>query len=154
MNRNLWIQNRQRAVPVHTPRFRELARMILNEGFRAAEYELGVVFLGKDAMASLNEEHLRHAGATDILTFDYSAAGASMRFHGELLLCPAVARKQAVEFHTTWPEELTRYFIHGLLHLDGGDDREPIARRRMKQRENRWMRWVTQRFPIAELARS
>lgn len=73
---------------------------------------------------------------------------------GELLLCPAEARRQARRFGTTWQSELVRYFAHGMLHLLGHDDRSPAPRRRMKRVENRLVRAAEERFSTRRLARS
>ena len=61
--------------------------------------------------------------------------------------------KQAKEFKTSWQSELTRYVIHGLLHLRGHDDRETTARRAMKKEENRLLRETSREFSLSRLAR-
>ena len=75
-------------------------------------------------------------------------------FHGEIYISLDDAVAQAKQFRTTWPSELARYVIHGLLHLAGHDDLQPAARRAMKREENRLLREVTRRFPISRLASS
>ncbi|MCH8978610.1 MAG: rRNA maturation RNAse YbeY, partial [Armatimonadetes bacterium] len=40
-------------------------------------------------------------------------------------------------------EELVLYLVHGLLHLVGYDDRSPMERRLMRQRERSIMRVVS-----------
>jgi probable rRNA maturation factor len=50
-----------------------------------------------------------------------SPVDSPMSLHGELFICLDDAVKQAREFRTTWQSELTRYVIHGLLHLCGHD---------------------------------
>jgi probable rRNA maturation factor len=76
-------------------------------------------------------------------------AGAA--WSGELFICPAVAVAQAREFGTDWRSELVRYVIHGLLHLQGHDDQEPAARRRMKRAEGRWLKLISRRFALSKL---
>jgi ssRNA-specific RNase YbeY (16S rRNA maturation enzyme) len=44
-----------------------------------------------------------------------------------------------------------RYVIHGILHLLGHDDLEPVARRKMKRVEGRWLRDIARRFPLSKL---
>ena len=89
-------------------------------------------------MARVNWDFLRHEGSTDVITFDHGSTPE--RLHGELFISVADAVAQAAEFGTTWPEELARYVIHGLLHLRGHDDLEPAKRRVMKREENRLVR--------------
>jgi rRNA maturation RNase YbeY len=103
-------------------------------------------------MARLNQNYLQHEGPTDVITFDYretSSPGAAL--HGELFICPEIAVLQAREFRTDWRSELVRYVIHGILHLLGHDDLEPVARRKMKRVEGRWLRDIARRFPLSKL---
>ena len=58
---------------------------------------------------------------------------------------------QAARFRTTWPDELARYLIHGLLHLRGYTDTRPAARRRMKLAEDRLLRAMRRRFDLSKL---
>jgi probable rRNA maturation factor len=60
--------------------------------------------------------------------------------HGEIFICVSEAVRQAKEFGTDWFSELGRYIIHGILHLTGHDDLEPVARKKMKREENRLVR--------------
>ena len=71
--------------------------------------------------------------------------------HGDIFVCLDDAVAQARQFRTTWQSELVRYVIHGLLHLRGYDDRHPAARRKMKREENRRLREITRRFPLAQI---
>jgi rRNA maturation RNase YbeY len=91
--------------------------------------------------STASARHLNHEGPTDILTFDQGTSPDCLR--GELFICVAEAERQAMEFRTSWREELLRYVIHGLLHLRGFDDLSPSKRRVMKREEDRLVRkWV------------
>lgn len=79
-------------------------------------------------------------------------AAAFQTLVGEIYLCVAVAVRQAGTFRTSWQSEVARYVVHGLLHLLGYDDLEPVQRRRMKRVENRMMRWLEEQFPLRQLA--
>jgi len=68
---------------------------------------------------------LRHAGATDVIAFDYSIRASHLR--GEIFICVDEALVQARRFRTTWQSESVRYVVHGVLHLLGFDDRRPAA---------------------------
>jgi probable rRNA maturation factor len=61
---------------------------------------------------------------------------------------------QARRFRTSWPAELVRYLVHGVLHLRGFDDHTAADRRRMKTEENRLLRLLAGRFPLSQLART
>lgn len=107
-------------------------------------HQLAVFFVDAPAMAHVNETHLGHDGPTDVITFDYGRPPGAARDEawlcGDLFVCLEVARTQAVEFGTTWPAEVLRYIVHGLLHLRGYDDHAAADRRAMKAQENRLVR--------------
>jgi len=41
---------------------------------------------------------------------------------GEIFICVDEAVLQARKFGTSWPSEVVRYIIHGVLHLCGFND--------------------------------
>lgn len=131
--KRLTLRNLQRTVRLNSPALRRQARWLLDELFNWPEYDIGVYLVTSHRMAELNEEHLGHEGSTDVLTFDYSSATR----HGELFICPAVAEENAAHHDDGLSRELSRYLIHGLLHMVGHDDRQPSTRRDMKREENR-----------------
>src|SRR5579872_1107353 len=72
---------------------------------------------------------------------------------GEIFVCMDEAVVQARQFQTSWPAELARYIIHGVLHLQGHDDARPAARRRMKRQEGRLLKKLDRRFHLRKLDR-
>lgn len=134
------VRNRQRLQRLSTAAVQSLARAALEQLHCSGE--IGIHLVGPQEMARLNWTYLRHEGSTDIITFDHGSTETHL--HGECFICLADALKQAAEWGTTWPEELGRYVIHGLLHLAGYDDLEPTDRRIMKRRENALTRRLVQ----------
>ena len=132
---------------------RRIARLVADDRFGKNGYELTICLLSASEMARLNAEFLAHDGPTDVITFDYWPSLDGL-VHGEVLLCVAEALRQARQFGTTWPQELARYLIHGLLHLDGHDDQDAAKRRRMKREENRVLREISRQFPLRDLAQA
>lgn len=112
-------------------------------------------------MTRLNETFVHHQGCTDVITFDYTETPGDNRKRGsvtenginaEIFVCLDEAVRQARRFQTTWQNELTRYIIHGLLHLQGYDDATAIKRRRMKREEDRWVTDIARHFALSKLA--
>jgi rRNA maturation RNase YbeY len=109
-------------------------------------------------MAALNQRFLRHAGSTDVITLEYDEwerwpEDEEWTF-GDIFICVDEAIGQARRFRTTWPRELVRYLIHGLLHLRGYKDSTRAARRLMKREENRLLKQIAGSFPLSKLKRS
>ena len=128
----LVLANRQRLRRLSLSALRELITTLLKRLRRTGE--IGFHFVNSAEIARINWQFLQHEGSTDIITFDHGSELRHLR--GECYICISEAIKQAVEWQTTWSEELGRYILHGLLHLAGYDDIDPMDRRAMKRREN------------------
>lgn len=157
MSDSLIIRNRQRARPLNTRLLRLITEALLEKCLKADGFELAIYIVRAPEMARLNETYLQHKGSTDVITFDYSdSAGAAgtpaASVQGEIFICIEETLRQAQQFRTSWPSELTRYVIHGLLHLRGFDDKEPAARRKMKSEEDRLLKEIGRLFPLRKLA--
>jgi probable rRNA maturation factor len=86
------------------------------------ERELGVVFVEEDDMRVLNSSYRRKHYATDVLSFPME-----MPVLGEIVLCPEVIVKQAVEHELHFSEEFAYLFLHGVLHLLGYDHEQDVT---------------------------
>lgn len=144
----------QRDLPVDLERWQALAANVLRaEGVRGL-CELSLLFVTELEMAELNELHMGAPGATDVLAFPIDAAEAEMVLHGQppsrgpdrappdpadmplllgdVVLCPAVAARQAPEHAGTVDDELALLVVHGILHVLGYDHDEPTTRGAMR----------------------
>ena len=166
----LVLRNHQRVRRVNTALLRRLVRSLLHELIGGEDYELCVHLVAAPEMVRLNETFLRHAGSTDVIAFDYSAAadvgrpskmakgsvlpyvGCHGMLHGEIFVCVDEAVRQARRFRTSWQSELVRYVVHGVLHLRGFKDHRTAVRRKMKREENRLLRALARRFTLTALA--
>jgi len=154
--KELCLRNRQRDRRINTELLRRIVQSLLEEELGLASYELAVHLVAASKMAEVNEHFLQHSGSTDVITFDYrdGYAGAvteQVELAGEIYISLADAVHQAKEFSKKWQEEVVRYAIHGVLHLRGYDDLTPAKRRVMKREENRLMRRMARRFPVARI---
>jgi probable rRNA maturation factor len=142
------VANRQSKFRIDQNLARDIA-LLACESMQVARYNLSIAFLSPTAMAKANFQFLTHTGPTDVITFSLAEDG----LEGELLICPEVARTQAEEFKTSHSSELSRYIIHGILHLLGYDDREPHLRKVMKAKENLLVKKVERSFNLHSLVR-
>ena len=74
-------------------------------------------------MSRLHRQFLGQTGPTDVLTFQ----------HGEIFISVATANRHARAFGNSLTRELQLYIVHGLLHLNGFDDRTQPGARRMER---------------------
>ena len=130
------VEGRGVRVPLARSRVAALARRVLvAEGARDAF--VSIAFVGDREMATMNREHLRHAGATDVLSFGFAAPGGRGRARrgpviGDIYIAPAVARENARRLGLAVREELARLVVHGILHVLGYDHPEGPGRTRSR----------------------
>lgn len=141
---SLEVVNRQKALPLDLPKIRRTVRAILKQ-LGVAEARLSVVFVTDGEMRKINRTYLQHDYTTDVLSFNLTApvtgtarlpaALRSAALEGDVIVCPAMARRQAKVYACAPQDELTLYLIHGILHLLGYDDHGADAVRRMRRKE-------------------
>jgi probable rRNA maturation factor len=145
----LHIANRQRALRVDLARIRRLAHAALPlclagrgplDPVLPALADIDVSILSPAAMSRVHIDFLGIDGPTDVITFPY----------GEIVVCAEIARENAARYGATLDDELALYVIHGLLHLNGFDDLEPAAARRMRARQAKILNEVRQAPRIPE----
>ena len=97
---------------------------------------MSVLFVGVDAMRSLNRRYRRKDRTTDVLSFAFhEGGGPSIRSDilGDIVISVPVAEHQAREDGETLRRSLDRLLIHGLLHLLGYDHERGTAQARKMQ---------------------
>jgi probable rRNA maturation factor len=120
----------------------DLARQVLvAEGVRGpAELSLG--FVSEEEMADLNRGWMGQDGPTDVLAWplDGPEAGGAVlpgvpALLGDVVVCSAVARRQADLAGHDVADELALLVVHGVLHVLGHDHDGPDQEAAMQARE-------------------
>ncbi|MBW8483541.1 rRNA maturation RNase YbeY [Actinomadura parmotrematis] len=106
--------------------------------------ELSVLLVDEEAMTELHVKWMDEPGPTDVLSFpmDELRPGAldggadedgelDPGLLGDIVLCPAVAERQAHEAGHSTEAELELLTVHGVLHLLGYDHAEPEEHKEM-----------------------
>lgn len=94
---------------------------------------ISVALLNDQDMHIANKNFLNHDETTDVITFPFEQK--KNKLTGEILIGVDVARKHSKSAGHLLVFELTLYLIHGLLHLCGFDDLDPVSRKKMRKRE-------------------
>jgi len=146
----------QSSHPVDTLRWIRLAEKVLaDEGVRG-EAEVSLLFVDEEAISDLNSRFLGKEGPTDVLAFpiddepvesgrspDSGGTGPGFASEpdetpmllGDVVICPAVAERNAPEHAGTYDDELALLVVHGLLHIIGMDHEDPEEAEVMEARE-------------------
>jgi probable rRNA maturation factor len=153
----VFVADEQSAVVVDTARWSDLvSQVLIAEGVRG-NTELSVLFVDEDSIAALNERFMGKDGPTDVLAFPIDAAevdvvggpvpstvapdrspadpGDMPLLLGDVVVCPAVAARQAADHAGTLVDELALLVVHGVLHVLGHDHAEPDESAVMRRRE-------------------
>ena len=94
--------------------------------------DLSIMLVNEVVMANLHERFMDELGSTDVLSFpmDELREGTADEpsdegILGDIVLCPAVAERQAIAAGHSTDVELRLLLTHGVLHLLGHDHAEP-----------------------------
>lgn len=137
----VYVTDEQTDHDVDVSRWEELARQAIEASGVAGSAELSLLFVDEATMAELNVEHMGHEGPTDVLSFPIDAEDAladGQDHHvllGDVVICPAVAHRNAPGHAGTYPDEIALLTVHGILHVLGHDHAEPEETMVMQARE-------------------
>jgi probable rRNA maturation factor len=100
--------------------------------------ELCVKLVDEPTIAGLNEKWMEKTGPTDVLAFPMDELRPGLvneepeeGMLGDLVLCVAVAERQAREAGHATEDEVDLLAVHGILHLLGYDHAEPEEHKEM-----------------------
>ena len=157
MGIEVFVADEQTDQPVDTMRWVRLATEVIKaEGVRD-ECELSMLFVDEGVMAGLNKQFHGKDGPTDVLAFPIdddpveggrspdsggtgpgyspSEPGDMPMMLGDVVICPAVAHRNAPEHAGTYDDEVALLIVHGILHLLGMDHLEDDEAELMEKRE-------------------
>ena len=154
---DVFAADEQKDEPVDTMRWVRLAKDVLDAEGVKGEVELSMLFVDEQAIADLNEHFLGDDGPTDVLAFpmdehlseggrspDSGGSGPGVNpepsteaptMLGDVVLCPAVARRNAEGASRTYDDEMALLVVHGILHLLGMDHADAQEATAMQRRE-------------------
>jgi probable rRNA maturation factor len=138
------ITNRQRAVRLHRAHIARAAdRALAAVGRPAGDIEIDVV--SDPEIRRLNHRFRGIHRRTDVLAFPLEISGAPLV--GQIVVSADTARRQARRVGVPLDLELDLLVTHGVLHLVGYDDRDPVEANLMHRRERDILATTHRRVP-------
>jgi probable rRNA maturation factor len=128
------IVDRQRRVAVPTARLARAAQRALDALGRPAS-DVDVAVVDDAAIRGLNAAHRGIHRRTDVLAFPLELPGAASGLLGQIVISADAAVRQARRLNVPLALELELLTTHGVLHLAGYDDRDPVEAELMHRRE-------------------
>ncbi len=143
--------------PVDLDRWANLARAVLKNRGVKGDAEVSLLFVDEPSIAALNEQFLDRSGPTDVLAFPIEDAPAPggrspdvggtgpgsevgedpLVLLGDVVICPAVAARNAAAHAASYEDEMALLVVHGLLHLLGMDHQAEAEAERMERLERK-----------------
>lgn len=116
-----------------------LEKTILSEGYEVGDINL--IFCDDEYLLGLNQQYLKHDYYTDIITFDYTEKKI---VSGDLFISLDRVKDNAAQIGISKENELDRVMVHGVLHLCGYKDKNPIDKEVMTNKENYYLQLLNQ----------
>lgn len=130
--------NNETGVTIDAAEFAALADHVLRVMHVNPRAELSILFIDPEPMAELHERWLDLPGPTDVMSFPMDELRPGTPDHetpagtlGDIVVCPQVAAKQALQAGHSAVEEMLLLTTHGILHLLGYDHAEPQEKEEM-----------------------
>lgn len=129
----VYVANRQKDLKLSIKRAKVLVKAILLAE-KVYCQELSIYFVTQKRIAELHGEFFDDPTPTDCITFPIDTVTL-----GEIFVCPKAAIEYCRKRGGDPLTETALYIVHGILHLLGYDDLEPIKRRAMRKKEKTCM---------------
>ena len=145
MRAEVLIRDGQRRVKLNRNGIAALSRFVLErEGFREP-FQLSLYFVNDSKIRELNRRYLKRDRPTDVLAFSMmEGTDAEEGILGDVVISTQQAVLNAKRVGTSGEWEISRYLVHGILHLLGYDD-SGSKEARMREREEELQRKARRR---------
>lgn len=100
--------------------------------------QLDFIFCSDAYLLAINKSYLNHNYFTDVITFDLTPT-PNEPITGEIYISVETIKSNALQYNTSFENELHRVIFHGVLHLCGYKDKKPADQKRMTQKENHYL---------------
>ena len=109
--------------------------VISSEGKKTGE--ISFIFCDDEYLLEINQKYLDHDTYTDIISFDASVGNI---LNGDIFISTQRVRENAGTYRVSFPDELKRVIIHGVLHFCGYKDKTPEEEHLMRAKEEEKMK--------------
>ena len=106
----------------HTTNFPTHPYEAMKDAILGKRYTLELFIVGQKRAITINQKSRQKSYAPNVLSFPYTDT------HGEIVLCPEVAKKEAAPYGMSYEGYFAFLYIHGLLHLKGYDHGEEMEK--------------------------
>ena len=99
--------------------------------------DLNFIMTNDEGILEINREFLKHNNFTDVIAFGY---GEEKLVTGEIYISLDTVKRNADNYKVSFRSEILRVMIHGTLHLCGYRDKSEDEKKKMRRKENHWLK--------------
>tara|TARA_B100001057_G_scaffold155731_1_gene155994 strand:+ start:1540 stop:1959 length:420 start_codon:yes stop_codon:yes gene_type:complete len=108
-----------------------IINVVLSENFHVGNVVFA--FFDDQEVKKLNKKFLNKNYYTDVISFDESR---DRLINGNIAISVDRVKENAINFKCTFPDEMRRVMVHGLLHFMGYNDQNEESIKIMRKKEN------------------
>ena len=108
-----------------------IINVVLSENFHVGNVVFA--FFDDQEVKKLNKKFLNKNYYTDVISFDESR---DRLINGNIAISVDRVKENAINFKCTFPDEMRRVMVHGLLHFMGYNDQNEKSIKIMRKKEN------------------
>ncbi len=97
------------------------------------KYEINFIMVSDEQIKKLNVKYRKVRRITDVISF----LVVPEMFIGDIYISKGRSQKQAKRYGNTWEQELAYLVIHGVLHLCGYTDYDPVNKAEMFSKQDK-----------------
>ena len=125
-------------IPLSLIELKRVSRFVLKQE-KVSSAQLTLVLASDHFLRRLNKKFKKSDMPTDVLPFDLSSDIKNGILFGDIAVSVDSAVRASKSLSLTLKEELTRYLVHGILHLTGYDDTTANKKKKMWKRQEELM---------------
>jgi rRNA maturation RNase YbeY len=122
---------------------KEIVNWTLNK-LNLSVKSMQIILTSDNYLKKLHAEYFKLNSKTDVITFNLT--DNPDQIEGEIYISIERAIEQSNQYKVTTPLEICRLLIHGCLHLAGFDDKNETQRKKMKIKENEFIKDISVLF--------
>lgn len=131
-------------VPLSLIGLKRIIRSVLKQE-KVTNAQLTFVLVSDHFLRRLNKKFTARDMDTDVLCFDISGDIKNGVLFGDVVVSVDSASRVSKSLRIPFKEELTRYLIHGILHLTGYDDTTVFKKKKMWKRQEELIKEVLEK---------
>lgn len=122
-------------------------KCVSDEGLDPSNVEISLSVVSEEEIHELNRRFRETDRVTDVLSFpQYESLdeieNGEITPLGDVVICSAVALRQAEAYGHSYEREFVYLFVHSVLHLLGYDHMDPAEKREMRAKEEEVMSYI------------